>query len=291
MSDAVPPPEPLPPASWRNLATAILAGGTLTSFPWSGPAWFLRLWVLGWMLELCSRVATHGRSVRYPSWRHPWRYFRRGLSFFLEAFPLLLPGSFLLHSGWILAWVNSFEKVHDYKAFAFLTVVTGFLLLAPCFVFLPLATVHAAVHPRTQACWRVEEVRALARALPLSYGPLLLLTYFTWLPMQLLRQPILQNAGGFLVVGWLGFSVALAQKLLWARHYAAASRALAEGRTAGPWTRRLSNVPIWTLAVLYGFGLMVVQFVMWNSGWEWFSHFLFLLPGVPAPLGGPSVHW
>lgn len=281
----------LPAATWGGLARAVLVGGTLIAIPWSGVAWVPRLWVLGWMLDLVSRVARRGRSARYPSWRSPRAHVRRGLSFALEAWPLLLPGSFLVHIGWILAWVNSFEKVHDYTAFAFLTVLAGFLLLAPCFVYLPLATAHAAVHPGTRASWRLDEVRALARALPVRYGPLLLLTYFTWLPLQLARQPHLQGLGGFLVAGWISMALLLGLKLLWARHYHAAGRALAEHAGAGRWTVRVCAVPIWTLAALYGFGLMVVQFLMWSSSWEWFTHFVFLLPGVPAPIGGETVWW
>lgn len=286
-----PPGEPLPPASWGSALKAVLVGGTLCAVPWAGPAWFCRLWVLGWMLEVVARVARQGSSARYPSWRHPWRHARRGLSFFFEAFVLLLPGSFLMHAGWVLAWIISFEKVHDYAGFAFLMVASGILLLMPCFVLLPMATVQAALAPGQRASWDLAAARRVTFARPLLFGPMILLAFFLWLPLQVGRQPRLQNAGQFLLLGWLSFAVVFGVKLLWARYWHAARAALDEGRQAGPWLARVCAVPIVTLSFFYGFATMLVQFLMWSSGWEWFGHFLFLMPGCPAPVARPGLLW
>ncbi len=257
-----------------RLLKCAVAGGLLIAFPYAPVSWIFRLWVLGWMAELMAD------GTFWPSWRHPLKSIARGCKLFAALFPLLLPGSFCLYVGWLAGWIISFERVRDYMAFGPVVTVAGFILLSPCLVLLPMITVEAC---RSPDGWTVARARQLALARPFRYFFVLAATMVLSTPLQIARQPVLQNPAQFFLVGVLSFLLILACKLLWLQHHAACS-----ARPA--WSGWLA-LPMLALGLFYGFRLIATQFLMWNSHLEWFAHALFLLPGAPASVSRPGIYW
>ena len=277
-------------------AKVLLLGGLLIGFPWVPLSWVLRLLCLGWLLELVERQSRPGEALAYPSFRRPWQHIKRGWSFLWRVGLLLLPASYLLATGWRNGWIVSFEHVPDYRASGALTVLSGMLLVALLAPALPALTVALARVPRLRSLDDLLVARHLVGMAPVTYGLAVAGSFVPWIPLELAR-PLVLEFPGLVFFGVLSFGFALATKLAWARWYRRAARVAAEVEAGtrpapSPWWFRLMVPFYFAAGVGYALAILMRQFAIWESEGAWFAHWLFLLPGTPAPLSeGPQVYW
>ncbi|MFN7971395.1 MAG: hypothetical protein U0166_03455 [Acidobacteriota bacterium] len=208
-----------------------------------------------------------------------WSHFKAGLRALVGGGLVLLPGSALIAINWEAGFINSFDRVDSYLARGPLLVLAGGALVMLAAAYLPMAFAHASVAEDAGAFLHFRKVLSLIGRRPLAYAALVGLSLLLSLPLHLFRAISLDNFGGAYLASALFFAALLPLKMLWASTYRKATEAAVP---AALWRRVLAAILLVVPCFLYFFKLLVFQFILWHGDpgghWEWFNHFLYLLP-------------
>ena len=208
-----------------------------------------------------------------------WAHFKRGVSYFLATGLLFLPGSALIAINWEAGFVYSFDRVDEYLARGPLLVMLGGLMVMAAAAYAPMAWVHACRTGRPTDVFAFSTVWDLVRRRPLAYAALFAVGALLAFPLQLGRAVQLESVGGAIFVSCVYLLSVYGLKTAWAKSYLKALRR--PGAAAWGW-RALASAPIFGFAFVYFFRMLFFQFFLWHGHpgghWEWFSHWLYLLP-------------